>query len=217
MMKGMYLKMKNNNFKAIVIVAMIVSVVCISVAFAALNATLTIEGTATVTTTNAWKISFTDVKNQNVGSGVVVSTAPTATTTPNLTWAATFKAPKNSYQFTATITNGGTIPAKLESATYLGIEGEAYTDIADTSEKTFVYTVTIDGQPIDSYAGYVWAAGASKDIVVTVTFDENGKLTADALTALNTKLATFTLNLPFTQATDAEVTSASNDGKLFTA
>ncbi len=204
--------MKNNKgFKTIAVVAIIISVVCITVAFAALNSSLTISGTATVTSTNAWKISFTDVKNSNVTDGAVVNTAPSATTpTPNLTWAATFSAPKASYTFTATVTNGGTIPAKLESAaSYINASGAAST--------SFDYTVTIDGTTIDNYGGYVWAAGASKDIVVTVIFDKDAQLSSDELDDLNTEVATFTLNLPFTQATDSDVSAATSANKIFTA
>lgn len=203
--------MKNNrSFKTIAVVAIIISVVCISIAFAALNATLTISGTATVSSTSAWKISFTDVKNSSTNAGASVTIAPSATTTPDLTWSAVFSAPKASYTFTATVTNGGTIPAKLESAaSYISASGNA--------SPNFDYTVTIDGTTIDNYGGYVWAAGASKDIVVTVIFDKNAQLTSEQLDNLNTEAATFTLNLPFTQATDSDVNSATVSGKIFNA
>lgn len=203
--------MKNNKFfKTIAVVTIIISVVCISIAFAALNATLTISGTATVSSTNAWKISFTDIKNSSTNAGASVTTAPSATTTPNLTWSAVFSAPMASYTFTATVTNGGTIPAKLESAT-------SYISASGTASPNFDYTVTIDGTTIDNYGGYVLAVGASKDIVVTVIFDKNAQLTSEQLNNLNTEVAIFTLNLPFTQATDSDVNSATASGKIFNA
>ena len=201
----------NKGFKSIAVIAIIISVICISIAYAALNATLKIEGTATVKSTNAWSISFTDVKGNSATAGAEEKLAPTATTTPNLSWAATFKAPKAQYTFTATIKNGGTIPAKLQAPTvsYITAEGAASTK--------FTYTVTIDGTEIDTYAGYVLAAGAEKDVVVTVIFDAAGSLTDDELTALNTETVNFGLSLPFTQATDADVASATTSGKIFTA
>lgn len=201
--------MKNDRgFKSIAVVAICIGIVCISIAYAALNSSLTITGTAGVSATDtSWEIAFTNVKNTSTTGGVTVTTAPSATATTNLTWAAAYKAPKSSYTFTATITNSGTIPAKLESGTYLGTTG--------TASSNFDYTVTIDGTSIENYGGYVWAAGASKDIIVTVTFDKNGTLSSEELTALNTQVATFTLNLPFVQATDAEVTAATTGNKIF--
>ena len=200
----------NKGFKSIAVIAIIVSVICISIAFAALQATLKIEGTATVKTADAWSISFTNIKNNAATLGAEEVTVPTATTTPDLSWSALFKAPGAKYTFTATIKNNGTIPAKLES-------GAGYLTTTGTASTKFTYSVKIDNQSINDYQGYVWAAGASKDIVVTVIFDEEGLLTQDDLKSLNTETVTFNLNLPFTQATDADVASATTNNKIFTA
>lgn len=201
---------ENKGFKTIAVIAIIISVICISVAYAALQATLKIEGTATVKTTDAWKINFTAVKNNSATDGAQEITAPTAVApVSKLTWSTRFGAPKASYTFTATITNSGTIPAKLDSAdSYLGSTG--------TAVNSFDYTVTIDNKSIDEYSGYVWESGASKDIVV-VTFDKDSLLSTDDLKNLNTQSVTFTLDLPFSQATDAEVAAATSANQIFKA
>ena len=195
---------KDRKFRALAIAAICVAVVGVSVAYAALTASLTITGTATVSTADAWKVQWTNVGEPTKSSAVTIPEggAPAIESgNQNITWSATFGAPKTSYSFKATFTNSGSIPAKLEAGTYVSATGDA--------SANFTYTVTDSDGDIADKAGYILESGKSVELTITVNFDAEGTLTEEQLTALNTKTATFTLNLPWTQATDAEVASGS--------
>lgn len=190
---------KDRKFRALAIAAICVAIVGVSVAYAALTASLKITGTATVSTADAWKIQWTNVSEMTKSSAVTANKATIESGNQNITWSATFGAPKTSLSFTATFTNSGTIPAKLEAGTYVAATGDASTN--------FTYTVTDADGNIADKAGYILESGKSITLTVTVEFDKDGSLTESGLSALDTKTATFTLNLPWTQATDAEVAS----------
>ena len=192
---------KDRKFRALAIAAICVAIVGVSVAYAALTASLTITGTATVSTNggNAWKMQWTNVSDMTKSSAVTANKATIASGNQNITWEATFGAPKTSLSFTSTFTNSGTIPAKLEAGPYVTATGDASTN--------FTYTVTDKDGDIADKAGYILESGKSVTLTVTVEFDKNGALTGADLSTLDTKTATFMLNLPWTQATDAEVAS----------
>lgn len=192
---------KDRKFRALAIAAICVAIVGVSVAYAALSATLSITGTATVSTENAWKVEWSAVSEITKSSAVTLTkgvTKPTITAgNQGITWEATFGAPKATLSFTATFKNSGTIPAKLQEGTYVAATGDA--------SANFTYDVKVGSEDISTKTGYILTSGKEVIVTVTVTFDAAGELTDAELTALNTKTATFTLNLPFTQATDAEV------------
>lgn len=192
---------KDRKFRALAIAAICVAIVGVSVAYAALSATLSITGTATVSTENAWKVEWSAVTEITKSSAVTLKegvTKPTITAgNQGITWEATFGAPKATLSFTATFKNSGTIPAKLQEGTYVAATGDA--------SANFTYEVKVGSDDISTKTGYILTSGKEVIVTVTVTFDAAGALTDTELSALNNKTATFTLNLPFTQATDAEV------------
>ena len=192
---------KDRKFRALAIAAICVAIVGVSVAYAALTATLSITGTATVSTENAWKVEWSAVSEITKSSAVTLKenvTKPTITAgNQGITWEATFGAPKATLSFTATFKNSGTIPAKLQEGTYVAATGDA--------SANFTYEVKVGSDDISTKTGYILTSGKEVIVTVTVTFDAAGSLTDTQLAALNDKTATFTLNLPFTQATDAEV------------
>lgn len=191
---------KDRKFRALAIAAICVAIVGVSVAYAALTASLTITGTATVSTENAWKIEWTNVTDLTKSSAVTGSKPVITAGNQEITWSATFGAPQTKLSFTATFKNNGTIPAKLNAGTYLNATGDA--------ASKFTYTITEAGADIADRAGYVLEAGAEVDLLITVEFDKNAALSSTELANLNTKTATFTLELPWSQATDAEVSAA---------
>lgn len=195
---------KDRKFRALAIAAICVAIVGVSVAYAALTASLTISGTATVSTENAWKIQWTAVGEPTKSAAVSFGDADAGkpkigSGNQNITWTATFGAPKTNLTFTATFTNSGTIPAKLEPGTYVNATGDA--------SSNFDYSVKIGADDISTKSGNILQPGKSVTVTVTVDFDKTGTLTDEQLEELNTKAATFTLNLPWTQATDTEVES----------
>ena len=189
---------KDRKFRALAIAAICVAVVGVSVAYASLTASLTITGTATVETADAWKVQWSNVGTMSKSTAVEAETAVISSGNQQITWSATFGAPKTYLEFDATFTNSGTIPAKLESGTYVSASGDAASH--------FTYSVTTaDGDNISDKAGYILGSGKSVTLTIRVEFDKEGALTD--LSTVDSKTATFTLNLPWVQATDAEVSS----------
>lgn len=175
-------KRKRNNRKLLLI--LILLLFGVSVGYAALSTSLSINGTTKIST-NTWNIYFTNV---SVTSGSeTATTAPTATgtTTTSLTYAVTLSLPGDYYEFTVDVKNGGTIDAKLSAAPTLGG--------LSTAQKVYTsYTVTYsDGTAIA--AGDTIAAGASKTLKVRVQYRTD--ITASQLpTSAQTLSLTCTLN-----------------------
>ena len=149
--------MKNERTKNILLAVLLVAVVTLTIAYAALTATLTINSQAVVggQDTN-WKVKF--VKRSASQSAICTATG-TAAVTHDATLTdtlisglvATFKAPGDSVTCTFSVTNEGQIPAKLSSFV-LGNTSLTYTGSGDdkTADETLVtgkiqYSVTYDG------------------------------------------------------------------------
>ena len=103
---------KNSNRKFIVIA--IVLLLAISIGYAALSTTLTINGTANIAA-NSWLVYFTNVqvKTGSVTATQVPTTSGTSTTT--LTWAVNLQTPGDYYEYNVDVKNDGTIDAMIGS------------------------------------------------------------------------------------------------------
>ena len=195
----------DRKFRALAIAAICVAVVGVSVAYAALQTTLSIDGTATVgTLESAWNIHWANVQQGAKDSTINYTQAPTISSSNDeeITWAATFTAPNTSLTFTANIVNEGTLNAKLTDVTY-------YIDITTGSEEfndKFDYTVTVDGTDITSKKGKILGAGTSKTVMVTVKLKDMDNAT---FATLANKSVSFKLIPVFVQAADGEYVTGS--------
>lgn len=98
--------------KNIVIAVLLVSVLCLSVAFAAnIGSTLKVEGTANIVTPK-WDVAFTKVENVVKPTGANDPTISTNGTTVSYTVTLELG---QTYSFDAVVTNGGTFNAKLNN------------------------------------------------------------------------------------------------------
>ena len=132
---------KNSNTKYIAIA--IVLILAISIGYAALSTTLTINGTANVAS-NSWLIYFTNVqvKSGSVTATTVPTTSGTSTTT--LTWAVNLQMPGDFYEYNVDVKNDGTINAMIGSL--------SNTSLTTNQAKYLDYTVTYsDGAVIEQY------------------------------------------------------------------
>ena len=177
--------MKTGN-KKLVVVAVIL-LMAISIGYAALTTTLSINGTANIAS-NSWNVHFENI--QTTTGSVTPTTAPTATgtNTTSLTWAVSLAEPGDFYEFTVDAVNSGTINAKIAVN---GINKSPLT----TTEDTYVnYTVTYSDNTAIA-AGDTLAkngqSGSTKTMKVRVEFDPN--ITAEQLNALTEPL-NLTLN-----------------------
>lgn len=190
---------KNRSFKIVTAVALIVAVICLSVAYASLSRNLNITGTADVDKTK-WEIG-TASDPTGVGNGTVDATLAEGSLNVSIT--ANLKLPGDKYVATVPVKNTGEIAAKLTSITGETASIECNTEVAD--DKTIVctnagngnpgvkYTITYGGKEIRSDLTGLdtdLAVGATKDIVITVEYDGTAtKIPSDTVTV---KLPTIT-------------------------
>lgn len=137
--------MKNERTKNILLAVLLVAVVTLTIAYAALTATLTINSQAVVggQDTN-WKVKFIKsgtgaICKAKSGSTAAVTTDATLTDTLISGLVATFKAPGDEVVCEFQVTNAGQIPAKLSSFV-LGNTNLTYTGSGDdkTADETLV-------------------------------------------------------------------------------
>ena len=104
---------KQRKIKILSVVALIVAVLGLTVAFAALSQTLTINGTANINTAS-WDIHFENLES-GVGGDAVVNGEPVINRTTITGINVTLTKPNDIVQITADIVNAGTINAKIGS------------------------------------------------------------------------------------------------------
>ena len=149
---------KNTNHKFIVIA--VILLLTISIGYAALSTTLTINGTANIAS-SSWLVYFTNVeiKAGSVTATAVPTTSGTSTTT--LTWEVSMDTPGQFYEYTVDVKNDGSIDAMIGSL--------SNTSLTTNQEKYLNYTVTYsDGVEIEQYDRL--NAGETEKLKVRVEF-----------------------------------------------
>lgn len=135
-------KIKSHTKQKFIALAVLL-LLAISVGYAALSTTLTINGTANIAS-NSWLIYFTNV--QVTSGSVTATTAPTTsgTSTTTLTWAVNLETPGDFYEYYVDVKNDGTIDAMIGSL--------SNTSLTTNQAKYLAYTVTYnDGATIEQY------------------------------------------------------------------
>ena len=135
-------KLKNNPNKKMIAIA-IVLLLAISIGYAALSTTLTINGTANIAA-NSWLKYFTNVQIKT-GSGTATQVPTTSgTSTTTLTWVVNLQTPGDYYEYNVDVKNDGTIDAMIGSL--------SNTPLTTAQAKYLDYTVTYsDGATIEQY------------------------------------------------------------------
>ena len=140
--------MKDNKkvLYGLVALALVLSVVGISIGFAAMSTDLTINGSAEVVP-SSWDIKFKDLSSPTITGAAEVTTAPTITSDTHIgNYAVKLTKPGDSVTYTFKVANEGTIDAKLTdfikaTPTFTGTGATASAD-ATIVQNNFVYTVT---------------------------------------------------------------------------
>lgn len=140
--------MKDNKkvLYGLVALALVLSVVGISIGFAAMSTDLTINGSAEVVPAS-WDIKFKDLSSPTIAGDAEVTTAPTITSDTHIgNYAVKLTKPGDSVTYTFKVANDGTIDAKLTdfikaTPTFTGTGATASAD-ATIVQNNFVYTVT---------------------------------------------------------------------------
>ena len=112
-MKRISFNIKDRKTLSLVLCLVLICVFTLSTAYAALNAVLTIQGSAQVTSAD-WDIHLA---NPKVTNGSVTTTVPTLATGKSLTFSTTLNMPGDFYEFTVDVVNSGSIDAMIEKVT----------------------------------------------------------------------------------------------------
>ena len=189
---------KNGKTKNIVLAVLLVAVVTLSIAYALLSATLTINAQATVTGAT-WDVEFQSKegvspictpssRNGAASTTASVTQQPTINATSFSGLEAQLKLPGDKVVCTWQVINKGTINAKL--ATYnpltLSYDGAA----ADVQKVTGHINTTLEvggAAPVAGTDVLPATTGNVKDVVLTIEFDPNA--TSDNLPAGNVTVA----------------------------
>ena len=110
-MKRLNFNIKDRKVLTLGLCLILTCVFTLTIAYAALNAVLTIQGSAQVTSSN-WDIHLANPKVKN---GSVTTTVPTLTTGKSLTFSTTLNMPGDFYEFTVDVVNSGSIDAMIEN------------------------------------------------------------------------------------------------------
>ena len=174
--------------KILSVLVLLLLVLGISIGYAVLSQTLTINGSSSIGG-STWNVHFENV--QITTGSVEASVAPTTsgTTTTALTYTIALQEPGDFYEFTVDVKNGGSIDAKLNAAP----------TISGVSTAQDVYTnytfLNSDGTAVNS--GQTITAGNKKTYRVRVEFD--GNINASQLPS-SAQNMTLTVSMPWVQA-----------------
>ena len=192
--------MRNSNgSKYIIIMALLISVVALSVGFAALSSTLTIKSSATVSNDEGFDVRLSSSKTALATNNITPTTSGGATGTAATISAgtagqgnqisgiaATFTAPGQSVVYTLAAYNNGIFAGYLKSITFgsktctagTGTT-QSYVNSACTGISITVKVGTTTYNATNSsISGHSLAVGAGEDVVVTVAY-ASGSAVAD--------------------------------------
>lgn len=170
---------KSREVKIIAVVALLVAVVGLSVAYAALNTTLKITGTATVNSAS-WDVHFIKGTGTPVGAATFVEPEISTDSTALNNYSVKLTKPGDSVTYTFKITNQGSINAKLGTVNIGDVTctsadaTETGTTEANTTCANLTYSVTYEnGDEIK--VGDVLNAGNTVDAKITITFNSDAE------------------------------------------
>ena len=104
-------QLKDRKFLIITLSLAIICIFTLTIAYAALNAVLTIQGSAQVTSSN-WDVHFS---NPKVTNGSATTTVPSIITSSTVEFSTTLNMPGDFYEFTVDVVNAGSIDAMIEN------------------------------------------------------------------------------------------------------
>ena len=168
--------MKDNKkvLYGLVVLALVLSVIGISIGFAAMSTELTISGQTTVTPAS-WKIKFTDLAKVS-GDDALITTAPQITSDTHIgDYALLLTKPGDKVEYKFKVTNSGSLDAKLSSftvatPTITGTGATASDDEAIVSAN-LVYTLTYNDASRTAIAvNDTLDHGESKELILTVEY-----------------------------------------------
>lgn len=196
---------KRRDGKVTALVALFIGVIGLSIGFASLSTALSINGSATVESSN-WDIHFANLQNFAKTGTAAQVTAPTIKgegSTVIGDYSVTLQTPKDSISYTFDIVNGGDYAAKISTITVptpqcTGTGTSATTD-ADNVCKYLTYTLKYTDTNADVKANDELAAGATKTVKLTLTYDAAGAVTSSELPAGDVSISNLQIPITYVQ------------------
>lgn len=164
----------DRKIKYIAVLSLVVAVMGISVAFAAMNQTLNINGTANFNPAT-WSVRFVGLSNPLLTGSAMVSTPPTITETKIADFVVNLSGPNDSVTYTFSVKNQGTMDAKLSTflvptPSCVGSSVETGDNDAKIVCSNIYYTVTYeDGKIINT--GDLLPSGEEKRLKLTIGYN----------------------------------------------
>ena len=172
----------NRGYRTIAIIALCLSVLCLSVGFAAFTQSLAITGTGEFNP-GTWDIKFKNLSAPVTTSGVTVVLAPTlnGTSTAIGSFDVSLTEPGDSIIYTFDIANDGNVNAVLGTFTKAAsptCTGTGTTAVADASIvcSNIIYTLTYTtgGAPVNT--GDTLSAGDTKNVTLKLEYPTGATL-----------------------------------------
>ena len=178
------MKENKKTLYVLVVIALVLSIVGISIGFATMSTELTINGSATVVPAS-WKIKFQNL-SKVTGDDANIITAPQITSDTHIgNYAVKLSKPGDKVVYKFQVANTGSLDAELSSYTFATptITGTGAAAAADAQIVTdnLVYTLTYnDGAKTAVQVGDDLDKEDSKELVLTVAYaDDATELPAD--------------------------------------
>ncbi len=194
--------MKDRNFKIVVMMALIFTLSCLAVAYAAFSTTLRVSGSVTAkSTSDSWDVRFEQLSSPVLTGLAEVETAPILTATQVSGFNVNFYAPGDSVEYTWKITNYGQLDAVLTTKSIGTLTCAPAANSNATQEEANSLcndlTISLSGQNVGSVldGGNVSARMPSPDnysyYILKVTWKEDSTVTLSGDVTVSVGESTF--------------------------
>ena len=191
-------KEKNkNNWYMVSIIALVISIIGLTVGYAAMQQTLKITGSGSINP-GTWNVNFSNVTETATGAATCPKISATNTASLTLSGIVLTK-PGDACTYVATVKNSGTISAKLNAAgtastpTFTGTGTNASADATIVKDNT-TFTVTPSSE-IDA-AGDTLVTNGTGTVTMKITYNSS----ATTLPSASVTISNWSYTLPFVQA-----------------
>ena len=175
---------KNKKMIGIAVIALVISLISVGIAFAALSQDLTINGGAEFNPAS-WKVRFKDLSLSKNEGGAGTGTEPTLTATTIGTYAVSLTKPGDYVRYTFNVENDGTLDAKIASFTKNAptCTGTGSTAVADANLvcTNLIYTLTYtthNGTPVAMGNTLAKKTGTATQAVMVLNIEYPSSMTA---------------------------------------